>query len=192
MCSFEEWMRREVIVASLGSFLGGVLLLIFTPIGRLAKTWIISASIAAFSFLAGSSTVPRLLLIGLSLATALGLFAIVRQMVSRPASYMRQYREDTFFDVAWRWEYHGKVISDLRAYCPFDDTELAYPQQLPVNAMVVGVDFRSPFEFHCVTCNRRFPMSATSLWEIKDMAKRQIDRKIRSGEWVQALPKTTA
>jgi predicted RNA-binding Zn-ribbon protein involved in translation (DUF1610 family) len=50
------------------------------------------------------------------------IIVVILYFISRP-KYLK-YKEDTFYNLKWRWEYRGAKVVSLWAYCPDCDSSL--------------------------------------------------------------------
>jgi len=76
--------------------------------------------------------------------------------------------------MVWRWCYSetGHRVESLWCFCPHDDTTLVHREEY------------DRVSFECETCHRRFgPLPGDRIQAIS-MIIRQIDRKLRTGEWI--------
>lgn len=92
----------------------------------------------------------------------------------------RRYREDHFLGMHWRWHYKGGQPEAIRCYCPQDDTQLTYHYSQTDNEV----------HFHCETCDRIYGSFAGDAAYVRGVIRRQIQRKLRTGEW--QTPESTA
>ncbi len=92
----------------------------------------------------------------------------------------KDYKEDRFYGMLWRWSYWGREVIDLWCFCPVCDTVLVYGEDRHVGTTT----------FSCETCNRLTGQEAGDKDYVFAKVKRQIDRKIRTGEWSKALEST--
>jgi hypothetical protein len=86
------------------------------------------------------------------------------------------YTDDMFEGVRWRWKYEGHQIVELWCYCPNDDTKLTYSEE-------GGAHQGWLVHFECDTCHRLVGPLNRRMREIIAGVERQIDRKIRTGDW---------
>jgi hypothetical protein len=79
--------------------------------------------------------------------------------------------------MVWRWRYSevGSGLDSLWCFCPNDETQLVY------------VEDYDRVWFECETCRKRFGPLSGDKDHVLSMVKRQIDRKIRTGEWTAEL-----
>ena len=70
------------------------------------------------------------------------------------------------------------MIDDAWCFCPVDDTMLVF--KLPFNITEVA-------SIRCETCGTVYGHYESSREELISTIKRQIDRKIRSGEWREVV-----
>lgn len=85
----------------------------------------------------------------------------------------RKYAQDNFEGMVWRWDYVRGRPRNLVAYCPEDDTAILWTK----DAFVQKVSFR------CETCDRGFGTIVGGVQYVRDKIERQIERKLRGGEW---------
>ena len=108
-----------------------------------------------------------------------GIFALVVYAWIRPdvAPSWRTYRADEFLGMKWRWRYDdNNQIRDLLPFCPHCDFQI-----VPHDASDSPVSIRT--EFRCDDCETHVCTLNSSLPVIEDRVARQIQKKMRSGEW---------
>lgn len=132
------------------------------------------AAAEAWAFLISPFPIPGWLfcvLAALALAFTAGCLWRVREAIREP-EYAR-YTEDTFKGVLWRWEYDKqKAIVNMAPYCAQDDAHLAdWPDEQ------WGLT-----NLRCVMCEYSLRVEGT-LQDLESIVKKQIDQKIRSGDW---------
>jgi len=118
------------------------------------------------------------LLVGVSVST---LTVVLVRMVAGMRNKQHPYRRDLFFGMNWRWGYEGKQLVHLQSYCPDDDCELVYSQ-----------DKDQGIAFRCETCDRQYSQYSMDINYLRGMVRRQIERKLRTGEWRQGAAASTA
>lgn len=93
-------------------------------------------------------------------------------------SFKLAHNHDLIFGMCWRWGYSSSKadIERLWCFCPHDDTEL------------LSEGFYSQ-SFRCETCKRKFGPFEDTQGDLFGMVKRQIHRKLRSGEWKAIVEK---
>ncbi len=94
----------------------------------------------------------------------------------RLAAAWRGYRMDEFLGIRWRWRYRGDMPTAIDAFCPADDTQLIYHYSQSDNEVL----------FRCETCNREYGSFAGDAGYVRGIVRRQIERKLRTGEWQEA------
>jgi hypothetical protein len=106
------------------------------------------------------------------------MFAVFREKNQISLVSWREYNHDLIFGMCWRWGYSSSNadIERLWCFCPHDDTEL----------ISEGIHSQS---FRCETCKRKFGPFEDSQGDLFGMVKRQIHRKLRSGEWKPIVEK---
>ena len=111
--------RTQKLIGLLAvTIIGGIV------VAKAGATWRLLTSIAAtvFHWLGTSISLPVWLAILLGLIGLIAVLAcIVTYWVARstPIPSYRDYQQDTFFDVVWRWSYtsEGTPAYDLWCYC---------------------------------------------------------------------------
>jgi hypothetical protein len=147
---------------------------------------------AGISFLGDRVVMPRwyyylLLLCGLALLVRVVIGFRNRTKIKEESISSTDYQRDTFFGIVWRWDYFssGEISDEMLApYCPTDDTLLVKNPKFSfdnVNA-----------EFYCETCKKVFTPREGSGVTLKGKVIRQIDRKIRVGEWRELVKSSSA
>ncbi|MGO9622407.1 MAG: hypothetical protein ACLPT6_13505 [Desulfobaccales bacterium] len=162
----------------LGTVIGGLILALFLWLAGFFPTiWYgcKSASIWVFHFLLSSVSMPIWSLIVIFLMIVPTLIRILSWFRQKEVNYpsWHDYDQDVILEIRWRWHYspYGGEIANISYFCPSDDTQLIYE------------DWGSKTVFRCETCGRRFGPMEGSRNYIIGMVQRQIDRKIRTGEW---------
>jgi hypothetical protein len=87
------------------------------------------------------------------------------------------YKKDNFFDgLIWRWNYSAisNEILNPHPYCPRDDTMLVYTY--------IDIQHSNTW-FNCETCESRYGPYKGDIIYNRERIKRQIDRKIRNGDY---------
>jgi ribosomal protein S27E len=131
-------------------------------------------------FLADTITLPRWLFIIVCIFALVAVYRLVRPLFGRAPreASVKDYRMDSFFGVIWRWRYgfHGSP-EDIWCFCPRCDTQLVYTEDR----------FPDRVWFTCEHCGQRLCESEGSKEYVLSKVFRQIDRKIRNGEWKHAV-----
>jgi hypothetical protein len=149
-----------------------------------AVAWVASAIWNALSF---NVAVPIWLLIPLVIsALALPAYGLCTWAGRYRRPKPSDYREDTFEDVTWRWRYGRrwlvfcdyKDILELKAYCPEDEMQLTERTE-PVRKY----DRELRYGFWCDKCRKVVACIDRTHREQHLSIKREIDRKLRTGEW---------
>jgi len=85
------------------------------------------------------------------------------------------YVQDRFFGVTWRWHYVSGHPSGIWAFCPACDTQLVYSFSYE--------SLQQTIHLHCETCRHDLLRETGDKDYLVAKAHRQIDRKLRNGEW---------
>lgn len=183
----DKSIRNQIIagvavlaIAGLASWFFGFLSIPITYIGGIIRRGV--------SFFGDTVLMPRwfyylLVLFGLAL---LGLALLTRIKEREEDISFRKYQRDTFFGVVWRWSYSssGDFYGDsLAPYCPSDDTLLVNKPH--------SFDYENA-ELFCETCRKDFTPREGELEELKGKVIRQIDCKLRTGEWQKVVKDHTS
>jgi len=175
MSKKEHPVRTDLVVGVLITVIGGIILWLVPSI----LAWIKVAVAWLVGFLLSPVTVP-VLVFGLLMLAVLYTVVSIGLTVRRPSvPAWYDYTEDTFLGVTWRWQYTSSGhIEDLRPYCPDDDTVL-------VGRVIRGIVIQA--SLHCETCGKMFGPVEGDEADVMGKVKRQIDRKVRKGEWKQVV-----
>lgn len=92
----------------------------------------------------------------------------------------KEYTEDEFHNMTWRWRYYGDEPVGLTAFCPIDETQVLW-------VIRFGRGAPNSVDFRCETCGRILEEIEGTQSHIQSMICRQIDRKLRTGEWKHAV-----
>jgi len=175
-----------VIIAGL-AYLGRSFLLPF-----LDKTWVSVWTVAKKSsawFFWGTVESPAWLFCILISASVVLLIVVAskirREVKIDEPSWINNYTADNFFGIKWRWRYTSGRLNDPCAYCPTDDTILVYRREFDRASMFIGGSHA--ITLHCDTCGRQFCPFDGNDTHLIEKVMRQIDRKIRTNEWKQAV-----
>lgn len=119
--------------------------------------------------------IPVWLFIPLMVATVPTVVLVASRFRKPRGPIYLDYKEDEFSSVIWRWSYmsNGK-IDHVWCFCPADDTMLVFKLPRYVNTAPT---------IECETCGTVYIRYDGSQENLISAIKRQIDRKIRSGEW---------
>lgn len=174
-------IRNGVIVGVIVLFIGPLVNQIFGWWPWLQRA-IASAATAIWHFLTASLPIPVWALILIAIALTPTAVFLGRLLRKQEGPTWRDYREDMFLGVKWRWRYEGGSIEDLRCYCPADDTALVYCPVPPRNP-----DEYNRTSLRCESCQQEIGSQPGDMYDVKDRVIRQIERKVRVGEWRNAL-----
>jgi hypothetical protein len=123
-------------------------------------------------------SIPTWVLILLALAVLLVAIRWMRNVVQRVrAPRWSAYTKDSFHGVTWRWDWSpdGSLVQNLWCFCTKDETTL-------VAGTTTGIDTL----LRCETCDKRTGPFSGDSDDLRNSIKRQIDRKLRTGEWKTA------
>lgn len=109
---------------------------------------------------------------------------VVRESTKKTSPSLADYTEDRFFGVVWRWRYAQGGPSGAWAFCPKCDTILVYSYRHDYG------DFKTTL--HCETCEVDLATESGNKDDLVGKVHRQIDRKLRTGEWKSYAQPTQA
>lgn len=137
-----------------------------------------SAIAQATEHLAAVSAVQNWVLYLLALA-ALPSLALLAKLAFGRRSGVYDYTHDRFLGLTWRWGYRRFGRPDVPwAHCPVCDTALIYNSE--------GDGGRMRTVLTCETCDRAVLQHEGDAQYLAAKILRQIERKIRTGEWQTA------
>lgn len=166
-------MRNRTTVLTLGALiLIAAGLAVFVPQVRHATVWFAAQATA---FLNAEFTLRGWVLALVVVAFMPSIAAGLRHLADLWAGGRKRYREDHFLGLRWRWRWRRGRPVDIWCYCPDDDTQLVFRYSQADNEVT----------FQCETCGRRYGSFAGDYSYVRGLIRRQIDRKLRSGEWCQ-------
>lgn len=186
----DKSVKKEIIagvvvaaIVGVGSWFLGLL--------QIAITKVIGIFRIGLSFLGDRVVMPRwyyylLFLCVPALFACVGLGIRARAKKQEEVISFREYQRDTFFGVIWHWGYLGSgeiYENSLAPYCPSDDTLL-------VKNTKISFDYENA-EFYCETCRNVYTPREGSANTLIGKVIRQIDRKIRVGEWREVVKSRT-
>lgn len=153
-----------------------------TSWGAMACGWLLASSRPVISHLRGTSELPNWGVYLLALISAHAVIARARRLTMPNSPSVDSYNQDDFFGVRWRWSFiDGHPLSPW-AFCPRCDTQLVYSHV----GSTYGVDGMSTV-LHCETCGADVHRHRGDKDYLVASVVRQIDRKIRNGEWRAAI-----
>lgn len=170
--------KHQLRTGVLGTVIGGLILtLILWLSGFLPSIWE-GCKFALgwfFHFLFSSVSMPVWLIVLISFLVVPTLFRIFSSFRKEALGHpnWHDYKQDEIFGMRWRWDYglYSGGIINISCFCPSDDTQLIYE------------DWGSKVAFQCETCNTRFGPFEGQINYFFGKIERQIQRKLRSGEW---------
>jgi hypothetical protein len=146
----------------------------FVPV---AFKWVVEVATDFWSHLLGTSEFPNWSLYLLALMSIHTLMYWVARVINPKGPNIAAYNHDTFLGLKWRWSYISGHPTNAWAFCPHCDTMLVYSE--------VG-SFYDPNRktvLACETCGRDTLHHKGDKDYLVQKIHRQIDRKIRTGEW---------
>ena len=173
MAAQEHPIRNGVLI----TLVSAALLYLATLIPGLAA-WVGNAIVNSVKYMQAEVSLPRWLVLSLILATLPFWNWLLRKTRSRRGPNPADYREDHFHGVVWRWSY-GLDNTPINpwCFCPRDDTVLVWNYS----------PYRTGIDIRCETCAQTYGQFDGDMDYVQEMIVRQIDRRIRSGEWKQVV-----
>jgi ribosomal protein S27E len=156
-------------------------------------TWLSELAAGLWAHLRASTAMPNwsIYLLGAVVCGALLTF-IYAVMVSREGNY-NLYVRDVFNNVTWRWNYAGGGASNLWPQCFVCSTQLvessdfARARSSEYYAYNPSAGIEMETSLHCETCSRVMLVSVGYYSELIAKVKRQIHRKLETGEWKEVV-----
>lgn len=172
---------------AVGGCVGGVVTAV--PAAALALVpgawaWVADSAAALWRHLgepSGLSNWAVYLLTGWSGLALVALAAHIRDKVRTSDRSMFAYVEDTFFGVVCRRAYRRRTLIALAAFCPACDTQLVYRRE--------GSYAEPRVVLYCEACRADRYAGEGSPKQFAAAVHRQIERKLRSGEWKGHAPR---
>jgi hypothetical protein len=175
-----KWMDNRLIATLIAGAISSICLTIFGGWGAICR-WIANVISTVWGWAVYPVGVPAALLVVLVVMAVTPIVAkiIASRKRGRPperAEWWLDYRSDSFFGIKWHWDYVGieHEITDPFAECPHDTTPLVWVSA-PIRALGAAL--------HCETCKTTFDDLYEKPKFLYEKVKRQIVRKINSGEW---------
>lgn len=185
--SSSDSIKNNVI----GGVVAGVVLAIGGAVWAFAPNawkWFTDLVSSVWAHLTSSASVPTwwlYLLYAAGVAVLVQIGARIHVAVSNNEPTVAEYQEDTFFGVVWRWSNaHGGAASAW-AFCPKCDTVLVYAEHRNNAGQWFTI-------LTCETCNEPKLTETGDKDDLVARVHRQIDRKMRTGEWKHYVERKTA
>ena len=150
---------------------------ITTAKGAWQSVW--AEIIGAFLWLGETSAIYNWLWLLWAIVTliVMGMIAIafVQNRTMETVSF-KEYNEEVFFDVQWRWQYADTMIVNLTSFCSNCDYQVFADSGLPYGAS-------QPTVFQCEDCEYSPKPIDCSASELESRVKRSIHKRLRNGTW---------
>lgn len=142
-----------------------------------AFKWVVEVVSAFWNHLFGATTLPNWSLYLLALMSLNTIIYSAALVIKPKGSNITAYTHDTFLGLNWRWSYISGRPVNAWAFCPDCDTMLVYSELGsyfdPIRKTVLT----------CETCSKDMLNHEGDRDYLVEKIHRQIDRKIRTGEW---------
>lgn len=141
--------------------------------------WLLNIGVAFWSHLKGTSRLPNWGLYLLVVMATHTLITLAKRFKKPKGPKVTKYNQDTFLGVIWRWSFTLRTPTNIWAFCPACDTQLVYTHNYEGgNTQTI---------LTCETCNRALLHHNGDKDYLVQKIHRQIDRKIRTGEWTKLI-----
>ena len=150
-----------------------------------ALKWVSETAALAWSHFLGTSEFPNWGLYLLALMSIHTVTYWIARVTKPKGPSVAEYNHDTFLGLKWRWSYMSGHPTNAWAFCPRCDTILVYSE--------VGSRFDQDRKtvLTCETCNCDLLDHDGDKDYLVQKIHRQIDRKIRTGEWQHVINTTS-
>ena len=137
--------------------------------------WVAASVIDLWIHLRGTSWFPNWSVYLLVLMSIHTLVYWIARVTKPKGPNVTAYNQDTFLGLKWRWLYIAGRPANAWAFCPHCDTVLVYSEDTRQTVLT------------CETCARDLLQHEGDKDYLVQKIRRQIERKIRSGEWKQVV-----
>jgi len=145
-----------------------------------AWAWLYNKALQCILWITGDITIPAYLgvvLILFSSGFLLGCILILKAKLSQTLHW-KSYTSDNFYGVTWRWRYsYTDDIFGLHCFCP-----KCYMLVDPHHNYLMN-----RYDFYCKRCASLKGYLETRDSNLNEIIIREVDRTIRSGEWVEKV-----
>ncbi|MGB5148320.1 MAG: hypothetical protein WBN86_14470 [Porticoccaceae bacterium] len=142
--------------------------------------WVTETASAIWSHLLGTTGLPNWSLYLLAILSINTLAYWISLAIKPKGPDVSSYNHDTFLGLKWRWSYISGHPAGAWAFCPHCDTVLVYYTNSRYDP-----DYKTVLT--CETCNRELLSHEGDKDYLVQKIHRQIDRKIRTGEWLNVV-----
>lgn len=185
----QQKTKRNIAIGTIASTLGTILAAVAMKGVKFVLGLAKSLVALAWQSLASKYSVPVwLLLIGV-LWILFTLYAVVRRILieARQPQPDTHYFQDTFLGLTWRWTYSNQTINPPFCFCPSCDTLLIWDITISEQYIAHFEGKSAVTSIKCEHCHRELYHGDGDQRTIQAQVVRQIDRKIRTGEWQKPL-----
>jgi hypothetical protein len=177
--------KHPILYNLIGTVLGGLILscvLYFVP-G--AYPLLVRVIKSAWGFLSWRIPTPLWLLALLVIPTiAIVVIAVAAFLTPAHVPEFYSYTEDRLFNAIWRWQYGSSGIWDLASFCQSCESRLVYSDTRALYGPTLT-------KLICEHCSREITETEGDYDYLEARVKREIDRRIRTGEYKRSLPAST-
>lgn len=178
--------KTLLAIAIIGSAIGGLIVIATVKTMRPVLALVKSLLEGTWHLLTSTLSLPVwLILVGASwILFTLYLIAkviLLRAIEPQPYTY---YFRDEFWGLTWMWTYSGRTIDPPWCYCPSCETQLICVITAPP---FYDTTTQPRIAISCERCHRTLYEDEGDLHTVQGQIARQIERRIRTGEWKQVV-----
>ena len=177
---------KSIRNGAIGSTIAGIIIFFIPSLRDYAISFFFffwSGLVWCWKALFVSYSLPGWLLLIISLLALFAIMCIFLIIKENKSPEFKAYTEDLLFNVKWRWNWSQNKIDNLWCYCPSCDATLVYDDR---TCRSFYSDIKKT-DFICENCNSKVVSSVNGGDKnyVIGAAKREIDRRIRTGEYKQ-------
>jgi hypothetical protein len=186
-----EKKSRPIRNGAIAAIIAGILLSFWPTFRNWIYTllkWCWSALTSLGTLLTDHFQIPGwliLILLLLAFPSLIKLFTAIKR--KKEPGVFDLYRRDNLFGAIWEWSYNGNQILNIWCLCPICQSELIYEEHRQSRLLTKHDDEPDNTKFICEKCQEvRVKLNGLTPYALGTV-KREIHRKIRTGEWKKAV-----
>jgi hypothetical protein len=144
--------------------------------------WVVRSASSFWRYAGEASGMPNWAVYVLVLIAAHSLIRSVLRLLANRKDNFRRYRQDNLFGALWRWEYMSDGPAGLLAYCSRCKLQLTYSTsggRFTLDAVTTSL--------HCERCATKPVTLEGNHHDMLGRVRREVVRKIETGEWRAAV-----